>query len=142
MRPSVCLRVAAVLTLIHAVLHTVGGVYGAVAPGPPTVAVAAMRTNTFMAFGNLRSFWIFYRGMGLVVTVFLMLEAVVFWLLGGLAKTAGVKLRPVVLAFAIGYIALAVVSWGHFFLGPVIVELLIAGCLIVAAVGLKPSGPV
>ena len=130
------LRVAAELTLIHAVLHTVGGVYGAVAPGPETVAVTAMKENTFEAFGNLRSFWMFYRGMGLAVTIFLTLEAVVFWLLGGLAKTEGVRLRPVVLAFAAGYLAFAVVSWQYFFLAPVLTELLIAACLSVAAVGL------
>jgi hypothetical protein len=136
MRPVIWLRIAAVLTLIHAVLHTVGGVYGAVAPGPATVAVTAMKENTFEAFGNLRSFWIFYRGMGLAATVSLTLEAVVFWLLAGLAQTAGVKLRPVVLAFAVGYVALAVVSWQHFFVAPVIAELLISGCLVVASVGL------
>jgi hypothetical protein len=136
MKPVVWLRVAAVLTLIHALLHTVGGVYGAVAPGPATVAVTAMKENTFMAFGNLRSFLIFYRGMGLFATVSLTLEGVVFWLLGGLAKTTGVRLRPVVLAFVLGYVALAAVSWLHFFMAPVIVELLIATCLAVAAVGL------
>ncbi|WP_263368186.1 LIC_13387 family protein [Edaphobacter bradus] len=136
MRPAAWLRVAAVLTLIHAVLHTVGGVYGAQDPGPQTVAATAMKANTFVVFGNVRSFWTFYRGMGLVVTVLLTLEAVVFWLLGGLAKTEGVRLRPVVLVFAVGYVALAVVSWGHFFLGPVITELLIAACLGVAAPGL------
>lgn len=136
MKPVLWLRVAAVLTLIHAVLHTVGGVYGAVPPGPATVAVTAMKENTFEAFGNLRSFWMFYRGMGLGATVSLTFEAVVLWLLANLAKTEGVRLRPVVLAFAVGFLALAVVSWQYFFLAPVITELLIAGCLILASVGL------
>lgn len=136
MRPAVWLRVAAVLTLIHAVLHTIGGVFGAPDPGPQTVAVTAMKENTFVLFGQLRSYWIFYQGMGLIVTVFLTLEAVVFWLLGGLGKTEGARLRPVVLAFAIGYVVMAVLSWQHFFFAPVITELLIAACLAVAAAGL------
>lgn len=137
MSPVAWLRVAAVLALIHAVMHTVGGVYGAIAPGPETVAVNAMQRNTFEAFGHLRSFWMFYHGMGLAVSVFLVLAAVVLWLLGYLVKRDGALLRPVVLTFAVGFVAMAVVSWQFFFWGPVIAELLIAGCLVVAAVGLK-----
>ena len=41
-KPVVFLRIASVLTLIHAVLHTIGGVFGSVDPGTPAVAVAAM----------------------------------------------------------------------------------------------------
>ncbi len=136
MRPVVWLRVAAVLTLIHAILHTIGGVFGAVPPGPATVAVTAMKENTFEAFGNVRSLWMFYRGMGLVATVSLTLEAVVLWFLASLAKTEGVRLRPIVLTFAAGFLALSVVSWRYIFVAPVITELLIAGCLVVASVGL------
>lgn len=40
-KPFVFLRIAAVLTFIHAVLHTIGGVFGHVEPGPATVAVQA-----------------------------------------------------------------------------------------------------
>jgi hypothetical protein len=35
------LRIAAFLTFIHAVLHTIGGVFGKVGPGPASVAVEA-----------------------------------------------------------------------------------------------------
>jgi hypothetical protein len=137
MSPVAWLRVAAVLTMIHAVLHTVGGVYGAIAPGPETVAVTAMKANEFVAFGHPHTMWMFYRGMGLAVSVFLVLAAVVLWLLAYLVKRDGVLLRPVVLMFALGFLAMAVVSWQFFFIAPIIVELLIAACLVVAAVGLK-----
>jgi hypothetical protein len=33
-KPVLFLRVAAVLTFLHAVLHTIGGVFGKVGPGP------------------------------------------------------------------------------------------------------------
>ena len=140
MNPRVWLRVAAVITIIHAVLHTIGGVYGAPAPGPQTIAETAMKVNTFMAFGNLRSMWIFYRGMGLTVTIFLTLSAIVFWLLGDLIKVAGARLRPILIAFAAGYMVFAVVSWRYFFSTPVITELLIAASLVVASIGL-PGRP-
>jgi hypothetical protein len=136
MSPVVWLRVAAVLTLIHAVLHTIGGVFGEVPPGPATIAVTAMKENTFEAFGNVRSFWMFYRGLGLGGTVSLTLEAVVLWFLASLVKTTGVRLRPIVMSFAVAFVALSVVSWQYIFLPPVITEWLIAGCLIVAWAGL------
>ncbi|HEX7159364.1 MAG TPA: hypothetical protein VF214_10135 [Edaphobacter sp.] len=142
MSPVAWLRVAAVLTLIHAVLHTIGGVYGAIPPGPATVAVTAMKANEFVAFGEPRTFWMFYHGSGLGATVFLTLSAVVLWLLGYLVKHDGALLRPVVLVFALGFVALAVVSWQFFFWGPVIAELLIAACLVMAAVGLRKEEPV
>jgi hypothetical protein len=35
------LRIAAVLTFVHAVLHSIGGVFGKVGPGPASAAVEA-----------------------------------------------------------------------------------------------------
>ena len=55
-RTVVFLRIAAVLTFIHAVLHTIGGVFGQVGPGPATIAATAMRSNQFLAMGNMRSY--------------------------------------------------------------------------------------
>jgi hypothetical protein len=141
MNPRIWLRAAAVITLIHTVLHTIGGVFSSPDPGAQTVAVTAMKVNTFMAFGNLRSYWMFYRGMGLAVTLFLTLSAVVFWLFGDLIKVAGPSLRPVLIACAAAYLAFAVISSQYFFLLPVITELLIAACLIIATIGLKKPRP-
>ncbi len=52
MKPVIFLRIASVLTLIHAVLHTIGGVFGSADPGPATVAVTAMKLNTFALVGT------------------------------------------------------------------------------------------
>jgi hypothetical protein len=129
MKSAVYLRIASVLTLVHAVLHTIGGVFGAVPPGPASVAAAAMKSNQFMALGMSRNYWEFYRGMGLGVTIFLAVEAVAFWMLASVAKRDAVALRPVLAVFMVGYLALAVNSYLYFFLAPVIVETLIAACL-------------
>jgi hypothetical protein len=138
-KPVLFLRIAAVLTLIHAVLHTIGGVFGKVEPGPAAVAVEAMKANQFPLMGYIRSFWDFYRGMGLTVTVFLVAEAVIFWQLGSLARTDARRLRPIVGTFLVAYAALAVNSYTYFFLGPVIVEILIAACLGLAILTAKPE---
>ena len=132
MRPTHWLRAASILTLIHAILHTIGGVYGTPAPGPQQIAVDAMKANTFPIMGHVRSMWAFYHGMGLAVTIFLTLEALVFWLLGNLVRDSATDLRDLLVVFVIGYIALAINSLDFFFYPPVIVELLIAACLVMA----------
>ena len=138
-RTVVFLRIAAVLTFIHAVLHTVGGVFGSVGPGPASVAAAAMKANQFLVIGHMRSYWDFYRGLGLTVTICLTAEAVLFWQLGSLAKTDGRRLRPILITFMIAYAVLAVNSNAYFFFGPVVAEILIAACLGVALFSAKPA---
>jgi hypothetical protein len=128
-KPALFLRIAAVLTLIHAVLHTIGGVFGKPGPGPAAVAFQAMNMNQFLLLGHTRSYADFYRGLGLMVTIFLTAEAVVFWQLGSLAQTDARRLRPILATFLIAYVTLAANSYAYFFLGPVIVEILIAACL-------------
>jgi hypothetical protein len=135
------LRIAAFLTLLHAVLHTVGGVFGKPSPGPAAAAVLAMQTNRFLAMGHMRSFWDYYRGFGLSLTIFLTAEAIVFWQLAALAKSEAPRLRPILATFSIAYMALAVNSNTYFFLGPVMAEILIAACLVLAMVTAKsPPG--
>jgi hypothetical protein len=96
--------------------------------------------------GAMRSYWDFHIGMGLVVSVFLTAEAVVFWQLGSLVKTDALRLRPVLTTFLVGYLGIAVVSFRYFFAAPVITELLIAGCLGIAILScrqeaaLEPAG--
>jgi len=134
MKTVIYIRIAAVLTLIHAVLHTVGGVFGSIDPGPETIAAAAMKSNQFMAMGNMRTFWDFYMGMGLAVSLFLTMESVVFWFLASLARSRASELRPILIVFAIGYLAFAIDSYRYFFLAPVVVECIIALCLVAAAI--------
>ena len=138
-KPVLFLRIASVLTLIHAVLHTIGGVFSGPDPGPGAVAYEAMKINQFLLMGNMRSYWEFYRGMGLAVTIFLTFGAVVFWQLSFLARTDPKRLRPILATFAIAYLAMAVNSQIYFFLAPVIVETIIAILLVLAIVTAKPQ---
>jgi hypothetical protein len=141
-KPVIFLRVASVLTFIHALLHTIGGVFGKPAPGPQQAAVAAMKANQFLLTGHTRSYWDFYMGLGLGVSIFLTAEAIVFWQLGSLAKVDSFRLRPIFVVFAVGYLVFALDSWRYFFMGPVIVEVLIALCLIVAIFTSRSTPPI
>jgi hypothetical protein len=139
MRPAVFLRIASVLTLLHGALHTVGGVFGKPAPGISAATEALMRANYFQVLGVTRSYWEFYRGMGLGITISLTAEGLLFWLLGSLARRHAAELRPILWIFAIAYLIFAVNSYAYFFYGPVIGEILIAACLLGAIATAKPG---
>jgi hypothetical protein len=129
MKPVVFLRIASVLTLIHAALHTVGGVFGKPPDASAAATWATMQANTFPVMGAVRSYAEFLRGMGLAVTIFLTLESIVLWQLGSLSRAGASRLRPILATFLVGYLVLAVNSYKYFFSGPVITEILIAACL-------------
>lgn len=141
MKSAVFLRIASVLTLIHAALHTIGGVFGKPGLGVAAETYAVMKANYFPALGAIRSYWEFYRGMGLAVTIFLTVEGIVFWQLGSVAKTNTPGLRPILAVFLAGYVAMAVNSHFYFFFAPVVVELLIALCLGIAIATAKAAKP-
>jgi hypothetical protein len=130
MKPAIFLRVASGLTLLHAVLHTIGGVFGKPAPGVAATTEAVMRANYFQVLGVTRSYWEFYRGMGLGATIFLTADGLVFWMLASLAKQDAARLRPILWVFTLAYLVFAVDSYEYFFSGPVIAEVLIAACLL------------
>jgi hypothetical protein len=65
MKPILFLRIASALTLLHGVLHTIGGVFGSPAPGVQQGTLAMMKANHFLVMGLDRSFWKFYMGFGL-----------------------------------------------------------------------------
>ena len=142
MKPVVFLRIASVLTMIHSVLHTVGGVFGKPSPGLAATTIETMKANAFPALGVTRTYFDFFRGMGLAVTIFLTIEAIAFWQLGTLAKTDAARLRPIIATFLVGYLAMAVNSYMYFFLAPVVVEAVIAICLGMAIVTAKAPDPV
>jgi len=137
MKPAIFLRIASVLTIVHALLHTIGGVYSSPDPGPQTVAVTAMKANQFLLMGHMRSYFDFYRGMGLAGTISLTAEGIIMWQLGNLVKTAGVRLRPVLGTFLLAYTVMSVNSNAYFFWGPVVAEILIAACFLGAMVTAK-----
>lgn len=142
MKPTVFLRAGSVLTLIHAALHTAGGVFGKAPAGVAAMTYATMQTNSFSWMGEMRNYAGLLRGMGLGVAICLTVEGLVMWQLASLARTDAGRLRPITTAFALGYLALAVNSYEYFFVGAVIIEFLIAACLAGAAISAKPAGVV
>lgn len=132
MKATLYLRIASILTLLHAVMHTAGGVFGKPAPGLAAMVAETMQANRFPVFGITRSYADFYRGMGLGVTISLTVFAVLLWQLGSLVKTETVRLRPILMVLLLAFLGFAVNSQLYFFPAPVLVELLISLSLAMA----------
>jgi|SRR5579871_3824959 len=128
MKPVIYLRIASILTLIHAVLHTIGGVFGK-PPSTQAAIIAASMRYRFEVFGVMRSYADFYRGMGIGITIALTMDAAILWVLASMAKSDAVRLRPILAVFCMGYLAFTLNSLTYFFSGPVIAEIIIVLCI-------------
>ncbi len=134
MKPSLWLRIASILTLVHAALHTVGGMFGGPRNAAQSAALASVRANTFEAFGMKRSYWDFYFGFGLMASLTLLLLTVLLWQLAALVKTDPDKTRPFLAVLFGMFAAMSAISWHYFFAPPFVMEIIIAAVIGVAFV--------
>ncbi len=130
MKATLYLRIASVLAIIHAILHTIGGMLSKPNNGAPEIAIIeAMKSRSFNVMGSMRSYWDFFFGYGWLVAITLLVQGILFWQLGTMAKTNAAPLRPIILLFCLNFLATTVVAFRYFFIAPAITELLIAACL-------------
>jgi len=139
LKASTFYRIAAVLILLFAIGHTVGFLQSDPKWGVDSLLLS-MKSTHFDIQGFSRSYWDFFVGFGLLVTVFLLLAAVLAWQLGGVALETLAAMRGVAWAFALCFAAITVLSWRYFFAIPIVLSSLITLCLILAAwLSAKPA---
>jgi len=139
LKASTLYRIAAVVILLFDIGHTIGFLQHDPSWGVDSL-LTSMKTIHFDIQGFSRSYWEFFVGFGLFVTVFLLLAAVVAWQLGGLPAETLARLRGMRWALALCFVALTFLSFRYFFFLPLVFSALIAVCLIVAAsLQVRPS---
>lgn len=132
MMPVILYRVSAVVLLLFAAGHQVG--FRTVDPSwHADAAAAAMRDVRFSVQGFQRTYWEFFSGFGFFVTTLLLFSAYFAWYVGGVSPEARRMLAPVLWAFAIAFVVIAIFTWRYFFLAPGIFATIVALLLIVAA---------
>jgi hypothetical protein len=132
MRISVLYRIASVLLLFFAIGHTLGFTKTDPKWGVDTL-LGSMRSIHFDAQGFSRTYWDFYVGFGLFVSVFLLFSAVLAWQLAGVPRQSLASMRGITSTFAVCFVAVAFLSSKFFFAVPIIFSMAIALCLIGAA---------
>jgi hypothetical protein len=130
MRASALYRVAAVLLLLFDIGHTSGFPWSDPKWG---VDLVSMRSTHFYIMGFSRTYWDFYVGFGLFVSVFLLLAVILAWQLGGLPPESLSLMRGTAWTFALGFAAITVLSWKYFFIIPIVFSFVTTVCLMAAA---------
>ena len=139
MKASVLYRIASVLLVLFAVGHTLGFRRTKPEWGVEPL-ITSMRQTHFVVDGFSRTYWNFYVGFGLFVSVLLLFAALVAWQLGALPAGALPLMRGTAWAVAICFAVVTFLSWRFFFIAPVVFSFAITVCLIAAALrSAKPS---
>jgi hypothetical protein len=116
---------ASIITLVFAAGHTLGGWQSWSPPGESEV-FRAMRSFRFDADGVSRTYWDFYIGFGLMISVSLLAQAVVLWQLAGVSKKDAALVWPIVGVLFASAVATAALAWRFFFTVPLVMALTLA----------------
>lgn len=132
MKAPLLYRIASVLLLLFAAGHTIG--FRRIDPrwgvDAPIEALKAMR---FDVQGFSRTYWEFYTGFGLFVTVLLLFMAALAWQLGGLSRELLAAIPGITWGLVVCFAAVTFLSWQYFFIIPVVFSGLTTLCLLAAA---------
>lgn len=134
MNTTVLLRIASVIALLFAVGHTMGLPW---TPGPASV-VEAMKAVSFDAMGSKRTYWDFYFGFGVTISVYMFAQAALLWLLASLARAGSSPIRPWVGVLLASNAASGFLAWKYFFLLPVVLSVAMVACLTLALFASRP----
>ena len=132
MKARILYRIASIMILLFAVGHTVGFRKSDPRWGVDAV-LASMRSVRFETQGFSRTYWEFYTGFGLFVSVLLVFAALLAWHLAGMAPNQLASMRTVAWALALCFVVVTFLTWRYFFMAPVIFSAVISLCLIAAA---------
>jgi len=136
MRASILYRISSVLILLFAIGHTLGyrktdPVWGV------DETLSILKRTTFHIQGFDRTYYGFYVGSGLFVTLMLLFTALIAWQLGGLSAAKLAELPWLTWGLAVCYGGVLLLSLRYFFMTPLIFSAAIFLCLTGAAVAAR-----
>jgi hypothetical protein len=112
MSTTVWLRVSAIISLLFTAGHFMGGLKNWSPMGDNPV-LQSMRTVRFHIMGADRSYLDFFMGFGHSLTVSLLLQSVLLWILGDVARTNASLVRPMIAAFVVAVALTGVIAWRY-----------------------------
>jgi hypothetical protein len=132
------LRIASIIALLYAVGHTIGSPWTPSEELAPASVVKAMKSVSFDALGSSRTYWDFYFGFGVCISVYLFAQAALLWFLAALAKVQAASVRPFLVVLLACYAVNGYVTWRYFFVLPLVLSVAIVICLALALVASRP----
>lgn len=132
MNASRLYKISSVLLALFAIGHTIG--FSQVDPSWGADAVVnGMRSVRFEVQGFNRTYWDFFMGFGLTVSVFLLFSAVLAWRFGSMSAERLSALTVERWSLAVSFVLVEGLTWRYFFLAPGVLSSLATLTLIAAA---------
>jgi hypothetical protein len=131
MNAKLWLRISAVVSLLLAVGHSLGG-RKSWSPNGELPVLQQMRDNHFEVMGVNRSFFDFYMAFGWSLSIALFMQSILMWQLSGLVSTDVARARPMIAVITAAVVASAVIAWRMIFPVPAYFETALSVCLIMA----------
>jgi hypothetical protein len=129
MKAWIWLRVLAVLLAFFAAGHTLGTAAPKVRHGSQEAALfTAMQNFRFPVMGFERTYWDFYRGFALVISILLLVMTSIAWQLSTISRNDPRQPLSMAITLLLGCVGLAVLSWIFFFVAPILISILAVAC--------------
>jgi len=104
------LRIAAVISLLFTIGHSMGGLQQW-SPMGDNAVLKAMTDVRFATMGVSRSYLDFYMGLGWTISVLMAMETILLWQLASLAKTEPARLRPIIAVIVLATVGSGIIAW-------------------------------
>jgi hypothetical protein len=142
MRPSLWLRSLAVTLALFAAGHTLGTAAPHVTRGPREAALFdAMQSFRFPIMGFERSYWDFYRGFALTISLLLVALTVMAWQLAGISRRSGRAALPMAVTLQSACVGLLLLCCLFFFGGPIIFSAVAVVLATIAVISVAKERP-
>ena len=132
MRPIFWFRALAVVLGLFTLGHTVGTSQPVTGSPQEAAVISGMQGFRVPVMGFLRTYWEFYRGFSISITVLLATLAVIAWQLGSLARRNPRDALPLTVTLLMACVGQAIVCFIYFFTAPMVLTTL---SVILAGVG-------
>jgi hypothetical protein len=140
MKAATWLKLLAGLLALFALGHTLGTAAPKVTHGSGEASVfAAMQGFRFPIMGFNRTYWEFYRGFALIISLQLFLMMVIAWQLSAISTKDTRQALPMAVTLQIGCLGLLALSWMFFFTGPIVMAFMAVVLSTIAVVRLARS---
>lgn len=132
MKAWIWFRGLAVVFAVFTIGHTLGGLQR-VTPDPREADVVnAMQNFRFPIMGFTRSYWDFYRGFSITISLDLAILMILAWQVGTISRRSPREAVPLAVTLVIACVANAIVTWQYFFAVPIVMSLVATACAVIA----------
>lgn len=143
MKSWIWLRSLAVVLAIFTLGHTLGTAAPKVTRGEREASLfAAMQSYRFPIMGFDRSYWEFYRGFAITISVLMLLMMVLAWQLGGMSRRDPRGALPLAVTLQLACTGMLIVGCFFFFGAPIVFSAVTVVLSTMAVVSLVRAGKV